>query len=286
MRTPHTIHLTNSTALHVAQTPMYSDTVVFIDESGDANLTNVDPRFPILNLVCVLVQKTHYFNAVVPGLSRLKQRFFQTDDVVLHDSDLRRMQGACSLLRTPDTQAACQAAISDWISALEFQIITACIDKEALVRRYAHPFDPYDLAIRFCLERMSQWLASRMPRGHITQICFESRGKRQDRQADLEFNAILAKQSRLGTTSTDFSTHPMEALFIPKHANVAGLQLADLIARPLARHCLNVDSQQPVMKILQPKLYAHKIFPHTGRLNQFTAGKTRLSPAAKGSQAP
>ena len=286
MHTPKTIHLTESTTLQSTQMPCYSDTVVFIDESGDANLTTIDPRFPILNVVCVLVDKTHYFNAVVPGLSRLKQRFFQTDDVVLHDSDLRRMTGACSLLRTTDTQGACQAAISEWISALEFQIVTACIDKEALVRRYANPFDPYDLAIRFCLERMSQWLAPRTETGQITQICFESRGKRQDRQAGLEFNAIIAHQSRLGSRSTQFSGHPMQALFIPKHANVAGLQLADLIARPLARHCLNVASQQPVMKILGPKLYAHKIFPHTGRLNQFVAGKMRLSPSAKGSQAP
>jgi hypothetical protein len=268
------------------QAPAYSDTVVFVDESGDANLTRIDPHFPILNVVCVLIQKTHYFNVVVPSLSRLKQRFFQSDDVVLHDSDLRRLQGACSLLRTTDSQGACQAAISEWIGSLEFQIVTACIDKDALVRRYANPFDPYDLAIRFCLERMSAWLSPRTAPGQITQICFESRGKRQDRQAGQEFNAIMAHQSRLGPQTPQLSTHPMEALFIPKHANVAGLQLADLIARPLARHCLNKASQQPVMQIVQPKLYAHKIFPHTGRLNQFVVGNTRLSPAAKGSHAP
>ena len=33
------------------------DYVVFVDESGDANLDPIDPRFPMLNLVFCLIRK-------------------------------------------------------------------------------------------------------------------------------------------------------------------------------------------------------------------------------------
>lgn len=264
----------------------FSDTVVFVDESGDANLKRIDPQFPVLNLVFIIIRKDHYFDRVVGGLSQLKTQFFGTDDLVMHEADLRRQRGAFRLLKAPHTRLDCQRAISDWIRGLEFQIISACIDKEALARRYRHPFDPYDLAIRFCLERTLAGIRPHTPPGRITQICFESRGRAQDRVTGTEFDAVIQAQSILGHSPTQFAEHPMQALFIPKYANVAGLQLADLIARPLARHCLNRQSQQPVMAVLRPKLYAHKIFPDTGRLNQFFAGKTRSKPAAKDSQAP
>ena len=41
------------------------DYVVFVDESGDANLDPIDPRFPMLNLVFCLIRKDHYIDFVV-----------------------------------------------------------------------------------------------------------------------------------------------------------------------------------------------------------------------------
>ena len=60
-----------------------------------------------------------------------------------------------------------------WIDQSNVSVISACIDKIALTRRYAHPFDPYDLAIRFCLERTHQFLAVNNQIGRPTQVIFE-----------------------------------------------------------------------------------------------------------------
>jgi len=54
------------------------DYVMFVDESGDANLDPIDPRFPMLNLVFCLIRKDHYIDFVVPQLHRLKMDFSVT----------------------------------------------------------------------------------------------------------------------------------------------------------------------------------------------------------------
>jgi hypothetical protein len=172
-------------------------------------------------------------------------------------------------------------------------VISACIDKVALTRRYAHPFDPYNLAIHFCPERTRQFLAINNQIGRPTQVIFESRGKKHDQTAQLEFQQILTQANPLGHHLPDFTHYPLESLFIPKKANLAGHQLCDLLARPLAKWSFNPDSHQRPMQIIRPKLIAHKVFPQTGwrRPNRsgysnYFKGYTRFNPSANDSHAP
>ena len=271
----------------------FGDYVVFVDESGDANLDPIDPRFPMLNLVFCIIRKDHYFDHVAPQLKTLKEEFFGHADLILHESDMRRKTGAFSILRETTIHKRWMAQLLTWIDNTETSIISACIDKVALTRRYAHPFDPYDLAIRFCLERTRQFLAINNQTGRPTQVIFESRGKRHDRAAETEFQHILTQANPLGHHLPDFSQYPLESLFIPKKANLAGHQLCDLLARPLAKWSFNPASHQQPMQIIKPKLIAHKVFPHTGwrRPNRsntptYFRGYTRLNPSANDSHAP
>ena len=122
-----------------------------------------------------------------------------------------------------------------WIEQTDVTVIGACIGKFALTRRYAHPFDPNDLAIRFCLERTRQFLAANNQSQRPTQVIFESRGKRHDQAAGFEFDQIHKQANPLEHHLPDFSQFPLDPLFIPKHANLAGHQLCDLLAIGFAR---------------------------------------------------
>jgi len=56
------------------------DYVIFVDDSGDACLDPIDPRFPMLNLELCIIKKDHYFDNVVPNLRGLKEEFFGHTD--------------------------------------------------------------------------------------------------------------------------------------------------------------------------------------------------------------
>ena len=134
-----------------------------------------------------------------------------------------------------------------WIDQTETSVVSSCIGKVAVLKHYAHPFDPYDLAIRFCLERTRQFLALNHQAHRCTQGIFESRGKRHDRAAQIEFPQILTRANPLGYHQRDFSRFPIEPLFISKQSNLAGHQLCDLLARPLAKWSFDsISIQRPV----------------------------------------
>ena len=131
-------------------------------------------------------------------------------------------------------------------------MVNARIDKVVSLRRYAHPFDPYDLAIRFCLERTRQFLALNHQAHKRTQVIFESRGKRHDRAAQIEFPQILTRARPLGHHQRDFSRFPIEPVFISKQSNLAGHQLYALPARPLAKWSFDSNSIQRPVQMIEP----------------------------------
>lgn len=261
--------------------PNDGDYLVFIDESGDALLEPINPAFPLLNLVCVLIRKEHYLDQLLPQLNAIKTAFFGRTDVVLHESEMRQKQGAFAIFADQQTHHRCVDALLTLLNQAPIRIIAACIHKERLKARYTRPFSPYELAMRFCLERIQGYLQHQRQAYRNTQVIFESRGKRGDQSALDQFTKIYQHHQPIGRYQPNFATFPMEPLFIAKHANVAGLQISDLVARPMARENLRPGSQTRVMQAIAPKLLAQKVFP----ASPYGFGKTRVSPSAKSRQA-
>ena len=261
--------------------PTDGDYVVFIDESGDPHLDRIDPLFPELNLVAVLIRKEDYLDHLLPQLNAIKLKFFNTTQVVLHESEMRHKQGTFRLLEDQSTHYRCVNALLELLTDSPIRVIAASINKQRLLARYARPYDPYDLAMRFCLERIQHVLNQQQQRHLCTQVIFESRGKRLDQLALAHWSRIRQAANPMGPHTTDFLSFPMEPLFIAKKANVAGLQIADLIARPIARESLEPGNQARVMRAISNRLIAHKIFPR----RPYCVGKTRFSPSANSRQA-
>jgi len=70
--------------------PSFSDYLVFVDESGDHNLTQIDPQFPVFVLLFAILRKDDYVNRVCPNLQRFKFDFWGHDEVVLHEHEIRK----------------------------------------------------------------------------------------------------------------------------------------------------------------------------------------------------
>ena len=79
-------------------------------------------------------------------------------------------------------------------------------------------------------------------------MILECRGKKEDDQLELEFRRICAGANASGGKLS------LEPRFVKKAANVPGLQIADLIARPIGRHVLDPKQQNRAFAIIETKM--------------------------------
>jgi hypothetical protein len=97
--------------------------------------------------------------------------------------------------------------------------------------------------------------------GRTVHVLFESRGKQEDADLELEFRRICANQRNWGYKQPDFTKIRFEPFFVKKAANATGLQLSDLTARPIALHYLRPDQANRAYEIIETKLAGVKCFP-------------------------
>lgn len=241
--------------------PDFSDYIVFADESGDHGLASIDSQFPVFALVFCLFEKQRYLEDVEPAFRRLKFKYFGHDAVVFHEHDIRKQKSDFAILRDAEIREAFMADVSQMMADVPFRGYASIIDKNALKARYADPWNPYEIAMQFCMEKVSNRLISHRQRGRLTHVLFEGRGKVEDTQLELEFRRVSANRRRWGWRQIDFTRTPLEPIFVPKAANLAGHQLTDLIARPLALRAIKPDQPNRAMDIIRDRMNDIKVFP-------------------------
>jgi hypothetical protein len=242
----------------------FSDYIVFVDESGSAVLDGVDPDFPVFVLACVLVQKDHYAATIVPALQRLKFDFIGHDQLVLHERDIRRQQKAFAFLQADAVRRlAFIERINAVVEAAQIDVIAAVIHKPRLIAKYADPWSPYEITLHFCMETLLARLRQLGQIGREVHVLFECRGRREDTELELHFRRIAGNQANWGYRASDFSAMKWEPVFVDKKSNSSGLQLADLIARPIGLRVLRPAQENRAFEIVRSKLAQGglKIFP-------------------------
>jgi hypothetical protein len=240
----------------------YADYIVFADESGDHGLVQIDPSFPVFALVFCLVRKDDYVGYVVPAMQRVKFDFWGHDAVVFHERDIRKQNAPFGFLRTDAAlRGRFMEAINGFVADTPIRLFCSIIEKRKLLDRYANPWNPYEIALLFCMERLLAALLADGQRGKTVHVVFESRGKREDEELELEFRRIAANRANWGYRQPDFKACEFEPVFVDKKINCSGLQLADLTARPIALSVLRPGQPNRAMDVIRPKLEGLKCFP-------------------------
>ena len=72
---------------------VFSDYIVYVDESGDHSLTSIDKKFPVFALSFCVVKKDEYIKSVVPALQEFKLKYWGHDSVILHEHEIRKSKG-------------------------------------------------------------------------------------------------------------------------------------------------------------------------------------------------
>ena len=227
------------------------------------------PTFPIFTLCGILIRNDR-IAYVEEQLNNLKQMFWGDRKIILHSRDIRKCQNGFEKLFDLDVKQRFYEVVNQLLSQRDIYVIVSCsILKEPYIRQFGKLNDVYGLSLSFILERAIFCIDNQCSEknGCITAIV-ERRGKREDRNLRNYYHQLLEKGTYWVTT--DRMKDRMDRLdFKWKTDDVAGLQIADLIAYPLTRYVLNPKAVNPAYDVLKEnifreddKLMGLKIFPH------------------------
>lgn len=227
----------------------FSDYLVFVDESGDHNLVQIDPQFPVFVLLFASIRKGDYIDQVCPALQRFKFEFWGHDEVVLHEHEIRKPHGQFLFLLQKSLRERFLSKLTAQMEALHATVIAVIIDKADFASHYHQPVSPYDYALETGLERVFRRMEAAGQGNATTSIIVEKRGRREDAELELAFHRVCDGANALHRPL------PFQLVMIPKASNSPGLQLTDLMARPVALHHLRPHQPNRAFDIIATKLH-------------------------------
>lgn len=212
---------------------------VFIDEVGNHDMgSSDDPNHRHLGLTGVIMTLEYETGEFTQVLNGIKEDIFGTQEVVLHRREM--LQGKPPFEKLADAAVRTQfdGMLLHLVAEAEYRVFTVVIDKKEHKERYVvWRFHPYHYCLTVLLERYVRHLA-RISR--VGDVLVESRGKKENIQLERAYRYIYdhgtdhvpVKFFRERLTSAELKIKP-------KNANVAGLQLADVIANPSYRSLIS-----------------------------------------------
>lgn len=214
---------------------------LYIDESGDHTykyLHDLSKRY--LGLCGIIVEGERYRTSFYPAIEALKQDHFPHNPdhpVILHRRDIMDKKGPYWRLREKENEKNFNADLLDFLRDEVYKVVTVVIDKQAHIERYGKAaFHPYDYCVAVMLERycgLLQYMNA------VGDVLAESRGRTHDTQLKEAYIHIYRTGTQFREASFFQGVLTSKEIKIKrKEDNIAGLQVADLLAYPCKRDVL------------------------------------------------
>ncbi len=227
----------------------YSDFIVFADETGSDTPEAIDPAFPVFGLAFCAFEKEHYAREVLPRVSELKFKHFGHDQIILHEYEIRRREPP---FRFPPGGAEDESLedLGRLIDEIEMSIVVALADRRRMPTGLAQWIDLVGLTGEHGLAQLSEVLArpSGSTSSQVVHVVVESRGSQSDRRLREAFRRVNRAIEERGDRPS------LKPVFTEKAMNAAGLQIADLVAHPVARHFLNPNQANRAWEVIRGHL--------------------------------
>jgi len=208
---------------------------LYVDEVGNSDLrASTDPNHRYLSLTGVILELEYVRTTVFPAVEALKLRYFDShpdDPLILHRKELVNKRYPFHSLRDPDVERRFNRDLLELLREMDYSVITTVIDKLEHQRRYTvWRYDPYHYCLTILAERYTRWLEKH---DAVGDVLAESRGGKEDRRLKDSF-ARLCKEGTDYMKAEKFGQRltSTQLKVKPKSNNIAGLQIADLIAHP------------------------------------------------------
>ncbi len=221
----------------------FSDYIIYADESGDARLRASDP-FPVFTLVFCLFSRDEYVSRAVPAFQQLKFDYFGHDAVILHEREITRREAPFVFLADVQRRGVFLNRLAHTISSLKFDIIATTIRKDRLIATKRDTGDIYAIGLAACMKQTKRLLQRRGASDGRTHIVIEGRMPKQNSRLQHEFDRIRDSEHDL-----DFGL-----VIADKRMNSTGMQLADLVARPISLNVMHPDQPNRAFDVIESKL--------------------------------
>lgn len=222
---------------------------IYIDESGDHTLgqgigEGIDKSSPdykrhiarrYLGLTAILVNRDYYKNVLWAALNRIKETVFNRDPdspIYFHRKDILQCKGPFYVLRNDEERRnQFDEAILKIFRECEYILITVVIDKTKHLNKYQEAaMHPYHYCFQVMLERCCYFLNTYNKRA---DILIETRGKKENALLQSIYSQIRQNGTYYHGANYFAQTLFSDALiFKEKRDNIAGLQVADMLALP------------------------------------------------------
>src|SRR3989338_6726856 len=224
--------------------------IMFLDESGDHSLDKIDNSYPMFVLAGCIFDFDYYSKVVELKINELKIKHFGKTDIILRSYDIRKQKKDFSCLVDKIKREAFYNDLNVLMKSLDFKIIAAAINKSILKNKYSNPDNPYNLCFQFILERSIMFLG-RTDGTLIFRI--ESRETHNDRKLaevyeEFRSNNHFFKKEEIQSKLVDLS-------FNQKTQNIAGHQIADLVAYPIGVYVLDGKRENKAFEIIKTKFH-------------------------------
>ena len=225
---------------------------MFVDEVGHADLTAYhNPNGRYLSLTGVIFDLGYHEQVAARWVARLKDKHFPPlasgKPLILHRKELVNRNWPFDALRDPGKEEAFNHDLLLLLEKLEYVVITATIDKLEHVNQYSvWRHHPYHYCQEVIIERYAMWLNRRDAKGDIFA---ESRGRREDFQLKKAARYIYHHGTGFLNREACQRALPGEDIKLyRKRENIAGLQIADLIAHPSFKWMMARKAKQAMPK--------------------------------------
>lgn len=190
--------------------------------------------------------------------------------MVLHNHEIRKSKGEFVFLFDEEIRMIFLHAINEMIKAIPFFIAASAIDKRYL-EHIPNSRNPYAFALGSCLQQTLNFLEMMEQQHQLTHIIVESRGKPEDLDLRLAFDQMTAQ--------TLPKNYPLDIRFASKQTNSSGLQIADLVAHPIARYIAKRNQPNKAFEIVKEKLLGYPDYEEIGlKCHPLESEKPQLSP--------
>lgn len=209
--------------------------ILYLDESGDHNLSVIDPSYPLFVLGGVIMEQSYAAEILTPKLSAFKHKFFGRDDIILHTADITRNRNGFELLKDASIRASFYSELNALMREMEYSVVACVIRKDAHLARYGMAaLDPYLMSLDILVERFCIDIGDVEDGGMIVA---ERRGPTLDHELELAWLNLKIQGTRF-MKAKQVERRVQSLNLKSKLANIAGLQLADLVATPIGRKIL------------------------------------------------
>lgn len=240
---------------------------IYIDEVGNPDLESSDnPNHRFLSLTGVILELDYVGKVVHPQLEDLKTKYFRhhpDDPIIFHRKEIVNKKPPFEILRD---QAICKKFDKDLLNFLqewEYIVVSVCIDKKRHRDTYSvWRYDPYHYCLMVLMERFMFFLRQKNCMGDAMA---ESRGGKEDRRLKDSFHRLMEKGTDFVDPTKFQAVFTSRQLKVKNKANnIAGLQIADLLAHPSRNEILAEQGllekdlapfAQHIIQILQNKYY-------------------------------